>query len=150
MDTRTPSMIRQDFAALVQRLLDRDGGTAQQFAAAIHCAPSHLTRVLSAEKLFGVATCLALAKVSGVSASNILSTAGYGYVAALCEDLYGPPRSATAAEEFTGAQKRLLRQVLTQPHLLALVQHYLQTATEVPAVPPRAAPAKRRSGSSRR
>jgi transcriptional regulator with XRE-family HTH domain len=68
--------------------------TKHAFARALGITPGRLSRVLGGEHSLDVLNCLKLAKLTGLSASEVLRVAGKGDIADLLEDLYGHARPA--------------------------------------------------------
>lgn len=109
LEDRPPSQPRwrvpaNDLQTLLQQLVDRYG-TQTALAKAIRITDSRLAKVLKGESgALSVLNCLRLAKVAGISPSQILRAAGKSEIAALIEDMYGetaqPHLEADAAKEW--------------------------------------------------
>lgn len=83
-----------DLQAILRRLVERYG-TQTALARAIQITDSRLAKVLKGESgSLSVLNCLRLAKVTGLSPSQILEAAGKSDIAVLIEDMYGDTAQA--------------------------------------------------------
>ena len=85
-----------DFTELLNRVA-KDFPSRHALAKALKINASRLSRALNGTDPhpFNIENCLGLAKVSGVSASEVLRAANKGKVAELIESLYGPEKNVT-------------------------------------------------------
>lgn len=100
---RTPTTL----ADLLRQAIAKDGGSKSEFARAIGLRPSALSHVLKGDYPLGFVASLKVARAAGVSASTVLRAAEHADMAALLEDLYGPPVSRE--HEWSVAERRLIR-----------------------------------------
>jgi transcriptional regulator with XRE-family HTH domain len=110
---------------LLNAIVEQFPGRKARFAREIGVSPSVLSRLLSGKRPPSIEECLAIAKAGGTAASLLLRNAGYDAVAALLEELYGPPR--VVVRELSGDQVALVRAFEQYPkkvrrHLLAVIE----------------------------
>jgi transcriptional regulator with XRE-family HTH domain len=112
----------QKLGHLVREILNADGASKREFAAAIGVTPSHLSRVIHRDERLPIVACLRLAKIAmgRRSATEILVASGHEEVAGLIEQLYGAARlgaPVSAEADVTPAELRYLQRLreLTKP-----------------------------------
>lgn len=94
----------KDLQAILTKLVERYG-TQTALAKAIGLTDSRLAKVLKGDAgTLSTLSCLRLAKVAGISPSQVLRAAGKSDVATLIEDMYGttarPALEETNADQF--------------------------------------------------